>query len=73
MKTLKLSGKMRVAQSNFEAFQDGAQFYDSLNGRLIADYAYMVIDDQDVRGATIARAQFLTDHSDYKMEQDIVL
>lgn len=54
----------------FEAFQDGAQFYDSFNGALIAEYPDTVKNDRDIDGARAARAQFLAEHPQYKMEDE---
>ena len=54
----------------YEAFQDGAQFYDSFNGALIAEYRDMVANDADLEGAKRARKQFLADHPKFVMEYE---
>lgn len=50
--------------------QDGAQFYDELDGGLIAEYPKLVAHDYDMAGAEEARRRFTEDHANVVFVND---
>ena len=51
-------------------YQDGGRFYSDISGILTADYSHLVRGDYDLKGAEIARAQFLRDFPQFTITGD---